>query len=111
MNKEAILKEFDDKFFDTEEDYKAGSYDLEEIKILKGDIFFDDLAEFISELLDQAKAEKEKARQDMVNGFIREFCNDHNEKIRWLRSIAVGEEHLLEKILDYFNSQVKEGKQ
>ena len=40
--------------------------------------------------------------------FIHEFCNDHNGKIRWLRSIAFNMPDLLEKILDFLDRMDKE---
>ena len=40
--------------------------------------------------------------------FIREFCNDHNEKVRWLRSIAFDMPELLDKILEFLDRMEKE---
>ena len=100
MNREKILKEFYHLVCEINEVAKYGiDYDSKPQLVI-----------FICNLIDQAEKEKKKTRQDIVNGFIQEFCNDHNGKIRWLRSIAVSDEHLLEKILDYFNSQTKEDK-
>lgn len=40
---------------------------------------------------------------DYRNYFIRRFCNDHNKpEIRWLRSVALDMEDLLEMILNSF---------
>lgn len=35
-----------------------------------------------------------------VEDFKRELCNDHNGKIRWLRGVAVSNDHLLDQILE-----------
>ena len=35
--------------------------------------------------------------------FILEFCNDHNGKVRWLRSVALDEQDLLDSILNHFD--------
>ena len=40
--------------------------------------------------------------------FIKEFCNDHNGQVRWLRSVALTEQDLLDKILAFFDVHVKE---
>ncbi len=37
--------------------------------------------------------------------FIKEFCNNHNSKIRWLRGVAFDLPDLLEKILEFFDKQ------
>lgn len=55
------------------------------------------LVSMIAAALSQAKAEVEKE-------FIREFCNDHNGQIRWLRSVALSEQDLLDKILEFFEA-------
>jgi hypothetical protein len=51
-----------------------------------------------SKALDSYRLETIK---EVEEGFIGEFCNDHNAKIRWLRGVALDMNHLLEQILDY----------
>jgi hypothetical protein len=41
--------------------------------------------------------------KELEEGFIKEFCNDHNGEIRWLRGVALDEVDLLSEILKYFN--------
>jgi len=42
---------------------------------------------------------------EIKEAFIKEFCNDHNGEIRWLRGVAVNLPHLLEQILEFFDKQ------
>ena len=118
MNKQKKLKEFDNRF----------TY----FKEVMGPQFepavsCHEVKQFISDLINQAEkeiaiaynegynkavkkyvAEKKEARIDIRTEFIKEFCNDHNEDVRWIRSVALSEEHLLDKILEFFNNQLKE---
>lgn len=48
-----------------------------------------------------------EARIEIAKAFVREFCNDHNGETRWLRSVALDMDHLLELILIFFKSEVK----
>ena len=51
------------------------------------------------------KSEAVKIIEGTKKEFIKEFCNDHNEKIRWLRGLALDEEDLLEQILEFLSAQ------
>lgn len=44
---------------------------------------------------------KEDVKEYTTAEFVREYCNDHNGKIRWLRGIFVDEEEKLQTILEY----------
>lgn len=47
----------------------------------------------------------EEERQSIKRAFIKEFCNDHGGETRWLRSVALDMPHLLELILEFFDSK------
>lgn len=40
--------------------------------------------------------------------FIDRFCNDHNEKVRWLRGVSLNMETLLDDILRFLDEAQKE---
>jgi len=73
---------------------------LKEFKNLIGYLshYEDEEVEFVSKALDSYRLETIK---EVEEGFIGEFCNDHNAKIRWLRGVALDMNDLLEQILDY----------
>ena len=119
MNGKEILKEFDDKYKDMYGGLFVFDANLRPIQ--------DEVKQSLSDLINQAEkeiaiaynegynkavkkyvAEKKEARIDIRTEFIKEFCNDHNEDVRWIRSVALSEEHLLDKILEFFNNQLKE---
>lgn len=56
-----------------------------------------------------------RAAKTLKANFTRQFCNDHDDKIRWLRGVALDETDLLEQILDWFDEAAlhtaKEGKE
>ena len=119
MNEKEILKEFDDKYKDMYGGLFVFDANLRPIQ--------DEVKQSLSDLINQAEkeiaiaynegynkavkkyvAEKKEARIDIRTEFIKEFCNDHNEKVRWIGGVALSEEHLLDKILEFFNNQLKE---
>lgn len=65
--------------------------------------------EDIKNLESIVKAEVDKARVDLVHSFIREFTNDHDptKPPRWLRSVALDEQHLLDQILEFFERELQ----
>lgn len=66
-------------------------------------------SDFLKELLSQSKKE---GRIEVINGFMHDFTNDHDkENVRWLRGIALDEKHLLQKILEFFESLTNQKKE
>ena len=52
--------------------------------------------------------QREEVVRNIRLDFIREFCNDHNGEIRWLRGISYDVNTLLDDILEYLQQQEKD---
>jgi hypothetical protein len=57
------------------------------------------LPSFLTALCTKYGKERE---EKLAKDFIKEFCNDHGGEIRWLRSVALDTDDLLEQILQFF---------
>lgn len=57
-----------------------------------------------SEVEDRLREDRENTKRE----FIKEFCNDHDSQIRWLRGVAFNEQHLLDLILEFLDSRVQQ---
>lgn len=60
----------------------------------------------IKRLVDKLDRYTMTERAKIRDNFIGRFCNDHNEKIRWLRGIAFTKQSFLDDILDYFDEEI-----
>ena len=77
-----------------------GNQDFESINVSKA----------VKELETYCKAREREVARNIRLDFIREFCNDHNGEIRWLRGISYDVNTLLDDILEYLQQQEKEDK-